>query len=421
MVLIYNKCTCVFHNITTGKVCAKFEIPSHGKASDIVLRMGIEAVGRLEEQIKISERQTTRKLPDLNEADNPKFVANHTGFEHETDNFLHKIKTSERNHVFGIFEKNQQRENTTSEFATELSAEFNGDAVLNLSREKNQQTVHNFETPKTLKNTSFGTPETLVDVTPLQFSYGFDMTDRLRRNVFGKDTRIHIGPVLTQLFPFSAVVRLGTGCTGTLIWHKHVLTAAHCIHDGKKLRPPLWKLKVGLLRRSGTFKWMNVKRAFVAKAWVRNAGIRRIAHDYAVLELSKPHGRPYMSFGSHSTQQGRMINFAGFPADKPVNQMWFSYCSVQKQTKKILYNYCDAMPGMSGSGVYVYDKSVYSSGSKRKSNRKVVAIFSSFVEWRYKGGKIRRSSNTATRLTPKKVERICRWIDAGEGCKYMKS
>ena len=257
-------------------------------------------------------------------------------------------------------------------------------------------------------------------------SYAFGMNDRLRRNVFGKDTRVYIDPSLSEAFPFSSVVRLGIsadsrGCTGTLIWHSHVLTAAHCVHDGIKYRPPLWKLKVGLLRRSGTFKWMNVKRAFVPNAWIKKESLGKIANDYAVLELDQRHGRPYMSFGWHDTPKGRIIQFSGFPADKPINEMWFSHCTVQRPSKKILYNYCDAFPGMSGSGVYVYDKVLPAkSRSMRKGNRKVIAIFSTFVEWRRRDGKIRRASNTATRLTSKKVERICNWMKAGRGCKLLR-
>ena len=247
----------------------------------------------------------------------------------------------------------------------------------------------------------------------------FDMNDRLKRHIFGKDNRLRIRPKLTQKFPFSAVVRLLSGCTGTLIWYKHVLTSAHCVHDRTNFIP-LSKLKVGILRGTGTFKWFDVRKVHIANQWLRKKGFKRLGHDYAVLELTKKHGRPYMSFGSHPTRAGRIIQFAGFPSDKPINEMWFTQCTIMKHTKRILYNICDAWPGMSGSGVYVYDKRPLMLSNRNNYNRKVVAIFSSFRARVGKNGKYIEGHNIATRLTKKKVERICHWIKAGRGCKFLR-
>lgn len=243
------------------------------------------------------------------------------------------------------------------------------------------------------------------------------MNDRLKRHIFGEDNRIRLPPSTTQKFPFSAVVRLLSGCTGTLIWYKHVLTSAHCVHDGKGYIP-LSKLKVGILRGTGTFKWFDVRKVHVANQWFKKTGIRKIGHDYAVIELTKKHGRPYMSFGSHPSRAGRSIQFAGFPNDKDINQMWFTQCNIMKHTKRILFNICDAWPGMSGSGVYVYNKRPFVIANRNNYNRKVVAIFSSFRARKGKNGI--RGHNIATRLTKKKVERICHWIKAGRGCKFLR-
>ena len=245
------------------------------------------------------------------------------------------------------------------------------------------------------------------------------MNDRLKRHIFGKDNRMHVPPSTTQRFPFSAVVRLLSGCTGTLIWYKHVLTSAHCVHDGTNYIP-LSKLKVGILRGTSTFKWFDVRKVHVANQWFRKKGFRKLGHDYAVIELKKKHGRPYMSFGSHPSRAGRSIQFAGFPDDKEINQMWFTQCTIMKHTKRILYNICDAWPGMSGSGVYVYDKRPFVIANRNNYNRKVVAIFSSFRARIGKNGKYLQGHNIATRLTKKKVERICHWIKAGRGCQFLR-
>ena len=51
---------------------------------------------------------------------------------------------------------------------------------------------------------------------------------RTRRNI--RDFTV---PKNNKYFPYSAIAFLN-GCSGTLISCKHILTAAHCMHDGEK-------------------------------------------------------------------------------------------------------------------------------------------------------------------------------------------
>ena len=51
---------------------------------------------------------------------------------------------------------------------------------------------------------------------------------RRKRMIFGEDDRLKIDPATDGAkFPYTAIVRVSTGCSGTLISEKHVLTAAH--------------------------------------------------------------------------------------------------------------------------------------------------------------------------------------------------
>lgn len=264
----------------------------------------------------------------------------------------------------------------------------------------------------------------------LKFKYGDDsstdvLTDavpasqkqrsRQRRSisVFGADQRLRIHSQYVEQYPFSAVVRLENGCTGTLIWHQHVLTAAHCVHNHSHYEPPVEKMRVGFLNGDGSFDWVRVSEVHVPPSWLKNKSLKYFNHDYAVIKLAQPHQRKWLPFGAPKVREERLIQFAGYPSDKKPDQMWYSICPVVQSHKHVFVNRCDAAPGMSGSGVYVYAKNAI-------HDRTVVGVFSSFVQ--VEGQKRNRfdfSANVATRLTEGKVERICRWIGAGKKCEKL--
>ena len=61
-------------------------------------------------------------------------------------------------------------------------------------------------------------------------------------------------PKNNKYFPYSAIALLNNGCSGTLISCKHILTAAHCMHDDEKSVD----VEAGLVDTDGIVKWIDV-------------------------------------------------------------------------------------------------------------------------------------------------------------------
>ena len=196
---------------------------------------------------------------------------------------------------------------------------------------------------------------------------GSDLTEGLEitaldelgtQSVIGVDTRTKVNG--TTSYPYRAMGRISTGCTGTLIGKRHVLTAGHCVYNIKTNK---WYSNLSFTPgQNGSYKpWGTIgwSRVLSVTGWTKNHSRN---HDYAMIVLNSNIGNTvgWMGYGYNNSLPKYNVNIAGYPGDKPWGTMWRSYCKLQKITTYRLYYPCDTYKGMSGSGVYVY----FSSGKR---------------------------------------------------------
>lgn len=168
-------------------------------------------------------------------------------------------------------------------------------------------------------------------------------------------------PVNSGDYPYTTIGVVASGCTGTLVMKKYVLTAAWCVYDvkAKKFYEDLnfFPAAAGKNAPFGEIPWKN---AWVAKGFTDQGDLN---FGYGLIELDQDVGDKagWMGFGDVPNFNFKQLNLTGYPLDgaSPIAAVEAN-CAVDGAEENHIFYRCPGaakqLQGMIGAPVWFKGK-----------------------------------------------------------------
>lgn len=177
-------------------------------------------------------------------------------------------------------------------------------------------------------------------------------------SIIGPDTRVRVTPTTTSPARATVLITFSAGrCTGWLIGANTVVTAGHCVHEGRGGSfYPAASYRIYPGRNGGGSPYGSCGARWLAttKGWTSAPVNSTDRYDYGAIKLNCAIGNTvgwYGFFVQNGSLTGLPANINGYPGDKPLTQ-WRSSDRVRvSQAQRVFYQN-DTVGGMSGSPVW---------------------------------------------------------------------
>ncbi|NIF73525.1 trypsin-like serine protease [Burkholderia sp. Ap-962] len=215
--------------------------------------------------------------------------------------------------------------------------------------------------------------------------------------VFPPDTRKRI--TNTKAVPWNAigelVVTFPDGVTlsgtGTLLDKRHVVTAAHVLHDenhGKAVSARFYPARNGAVDPFGSYA---MKRFFIDDEYLQNSAFPD--YDYCLVVLEENVTHEFATFllrnAGDTDLEKLQVQIAGYPDDKPIGTLWEDKGKLTEVKSRSLQYRISTKHGESGSAV----------ANKGQESWDIVGIHCQSSD----------EANVACRVTDRVIDNVLRW------------